>query len=110
VTRRGPKVLVVEDRDDLYDACSDALADAGFSVEGAADEQQALSSARRLKPDLILVDSRAPVGRHFTDDPELRDVLIVAMPVTTTRSSLAQLINAIKRQLASVPGVVLEPT
>jgi len=92
-------VLVVEDRDDLYEAYSDELADAGFSVEGAIDQQQAIASARRLKPNLVLLVVRISgignaIARNFMADPEMQHVSIVALTADTARAGFVPAIEA----------------
>ncbi len=93
--RRGRVVLVVEDRDDLYEAYSDALAEAGYCVEGA-DDRQALLSARRLKPDLVLLGHGDRVARDLRNDPEMRDVLIAVLDAPC---SPAQMVHTVEDQL-----------
>jgi DNA-binding response OmpR family regulator len=54
------KVLVVEDDPVLRDTLLYNLQGQGFTVEGAPDGLSALDAARRLKPDLILLDLMLP--------------------------------------------------
>jgi two-component system cell cycle response regulator DivK len=58
--RALPVVLVVEDFEELYELYSDFLAGAGFAVEGCSSGEQAVEEARRLVPDLIIMDLGLP--------------------------------------------------
>lgn len=53
-------ILVVEDELALRDTLSYNLKKDGFSVEAVGDGRTALESARRLKPDLIVLDLMLP--------------------------------------------------
>jgi two-component system cell cycle response regulator DivK len=60
VGRSVPLLLVVEDFDELYELYSDFLAGAGFAVEGSSTGEQAIEEARRLVPDIIIMDLGLP--------------------------------------------------
>lgn len=57
---RGSTALVVEDEAALRAAVGDALGDAGFSVERAADGEEALARVRERDYDLIVCDLKMP--------------------------------------------------
>jgi CheY-like chemotaxis protein len=61
------RVLVVDDDDGVRELITSALADEGYDVATARDGAEALASARRDPPALILLDIRMPVmdGRDF---------------------------------------------
>src|SRR5262245_7954715 len=56
----GASVLVVEDEQKLASAVVDALRDAGYIVEHAADGEQALDLVRRQPFDLVVCDLKMP--------------------------------------------------
>lgn len=58
--RTLPLLLVVEDFEELYELYSDFLAGVGFAVEGSSTGEQAIDEARRLIPDLIIMDLGLP--------------------------------------------------
>jgi DNA-binding response OmpR family regulator len=58
--RMPETILVVEDEPALRDTLSYNLKKDGFIVESAGDGRSALESARRLKPDLIVLDLMLP--------------------------------------------------
>jgi DNA-binding response OmpR family regulator len=58
--RAKPKVLIVDDDEDLADAIGDALIDAGYAVISAREGRQALAALELEQPDLMLVDIFMP--------------------------------------------------
>jgi DNA-binding response OmpR family regulator len=61
-----PKILVVEDDDDLRHGLMLRLRASGYYVVQAGDGYGAISTANRENPDLILLDIGLPVGDGFT--------------------------------------------
>jgi signal transduction histidine kinase/CheY-like chemotaxis protein len=59
LSRQG-RVLIVEDDPDTVDVLTRALRRVGFSTESAVDGYEALAIARRVRPDVILLDLRLP--------------------------------------------------
>jgi CheY-like chemotaxis protein len=55
-----PRVLVVDDSEDLQDTLAIVLADEGFAVSSALDGKRGLELARELRPDVILLDMMMP--------------------------------------------------
>jgi CheY-like chemotaxis protein len=53
---RLPLILVVEDFEELYELYSDFLAGAGYAVAGSNNGVEAVEQAKRLLPDLIIMD------------------------------------------------------
>jgi DNA-binding response OmpR family regulator len=53
-------VLIVEDDPTLLRVLSDNFAAAGYAVHAAADGEEGLAAARRVKPDLIVLDIMLP--------------------------------------------------
>jgi CheY-like chemotaxis protein len=60
VGRPLPLLLVVEDFEELYELYSDFLAGAGYAVAGSSTGEQAITEARRLVPDVIIMDLGLP--------------------------------------------------
>ena len=56
----APRVLVVEDDDNLRLPLVDVLEDEGFSVEGAATGNEGLAAAERAPPDVVILDIMLP--------------------------------------------------
>ena len=59
LTREG-RVLIVEDDPDTTDVLTHALRRVGFTTEAARDGYEALAAARRVRPDVIIMDLRLP--------------------------------------------------
>lgn len=78
------RVLVVEDDSALRQFLCTALADE-FDVTGAVSGEEAVQLARRLRPDVVLLDVMLPglsgldVVREIRADSELRDTPVLVM-------------------------------
>src|SRR5206468_3412737 len=59
-SNRRHSILVVEDEARLASAVVDALQDAGYTVEHAADGEEAIASVRARRHDLVLCDLKMP--------------------------------------------------
>ncbi|MEO7712811.1 MAG: response regulator [Gemmatimonadaceae bacterium] len=81
----GKTVLLVEDNEDNRIIYSTVLRHTGFEVVEALDGVQAVELARRLLPDLILMDISIPemdgweATRILREDPTTREIPIVAL-------------------------------
>jgi len=89
------KILVVEDDAELVELLCFNLKRAGFATGTAGDGVDALSKARALSPDLILLDLMLPELDGYTVCEILRrDAATAAIPVimvTAASSGLARL-------------------
>ena len=80
-----PRVLVVEDNQDLRCLYSFALSLSGAEVEEAADGEQALKLVKELKPDVILTDIQMPnmdgveLIKCIKTDAELNAMPVIAL-------------------------------
>src|SRR5919199_2373385 len=79
--------LVVDDHPLTRDALAALLAQNGFDVVGqASDGEEAVSSARRLQPELVLLDLSMPGADGLTALPRLREAAPEAEIVVLTAS------------------------
>jgi DNA-binding response OmpR family regulator len=64
-----PRVLIVEDDDDLRTLIGLALSDAGYAAVEAADGAAALRACEERDPDVVLLDLNLPRlgGKEFAD-------------------------------------------
>jgi len=75
-----PLILVVDDEADLLEISQMRLKAAGFNVETAIDAESGYAKARKLQPDLVLLDIRMPgingteALLDFKADPQLKDL------------------------------------
>jgi len=60
-TRKGVRVLVVDDNEDILSLLALILEGEGYRVETAADGREGLEAVGRGMPDLILLDMKMPV-------------------------------------------------
>ena len=76
------RILVVEDNDLNRKLFLDVLRANGFDVEPEADGEQALDTARRVDPDLIIMDIQLPnVSGVDLIEQAKRDLQLQAIPV-----------------------------
>ena len=78
-------ILVVEDEPALRDTLTYNLKKDGFTVEAVGDGRLALESARKLKPDLIILDIMLPGLDGFEVARILRKEMIVPILMLTAR-------------------------
>ena len=69
MTADTPRVLIVEDDDDLRGLIGAALGDAGYAAVEAVDGAEALAACEQRDPDVILLDLGLPRlgGQAFAD-------------------------------------------
>ncbi len=79
-------ILVVEDESALREVLAYNLRKEGYRVETAVDGWQALESARRLQPDLILLDVMLPGLDGFEITRRLRQERTVPIIMLTART------------------------
>lgn len=78
-------ILVVEDDEDIRDLLKFTLSSAGYAVIEAGDGGEALSRARRGKPDLILLDLMLPgmdgfeICRELKKAPETAQTSVIML-------------------------------
>ena len=76
------KVLIVDDSPTEQHVLRTILLKAGYKVESAENGEQGVSEARRLRPDLILMDVVMPVLNGFQATRELSsDAATSGIPV-----------------------------
>jgi len=93
-----PRVLIVDDHAGFRSAARRMLESEGFAVIGeAADAAAAISAARTLNPDVVLLDVVLPDGNGFdvaevlsADRANRAVVMISSRPASTYRARLAR--------------------
>ena len=84
-TGDGGSILVADDNEDCRMALRALLESLGYEVHEAADGEKAVEVARRVQPDLVLMDIMMPgvdgleATRRLRSDSELDDTCIVAV-------------------------------
>jgi CheY-like chemotaxis protein len=80
-----PKILVVEDDDDLRHGLTRRLQASGYEVVNAPDGVAAISVARHERPDVVLLDLGLPAGdglkvlERYANLPELSAIPVVVL-------------------------------
>ena len=78
-------ILVVEDEPALQETLAYNLEKQGYTVEAVGDGRAALEAARRLKPDLIVLDIMLPELDGFEVTKILRREMTVPILMLTAR-------------------------
>lgn len=92
----GDIVLVVDDSPDTLSLINDTLEQAGIDVLVALDGSQALNIARRLRPDMILLDAVMPgldgfeTCRLLKSDPALASIPVIFMTGLTDSTDIVR--------------------
>ena len=69
-----PKILLVEDTEEIRDFLSRRLTRRGFEVELAVNGQEGLEQAQASRPDVILLDMNMPIMDGWTAAGQLKQV------------------------------------
>jgi two-component system, OmpR family, alkaline phosphatase synthesis response regulator PhoP len=83
MNKKMPKILIVDDEQDILELIRHTLNKEGFEVFIAANGVQAIEQAKKIKPELILMDVMMPVMdgmeacRQLKEDPETAGIAIV---------------------------------
>jgi DNA-binding response OmpR family regulator len=86
----GKKLLLIEDDKDTVRAMAVRLKSEGYNLVVASDAISAISTARKEKPDLIILDLGLPGGDGFTVMQRLRsnyDLMMVPIIVVSAKDS-----------------------
>ncbi|MGB1090714.1 MAG: response regulator [Oceanobacter sp.] len=97
---RPDLVLVVDDSPEALGLVNDALEAAGIEVLVALEGRQALKIARKMKPDMILMDAMMPVMTGFEacqqlkQEPELAHIPVIFMTGLTDTADIVRGLEA----------------
>jgi len=86
-----PKVMIVEDDNSLREIYSTALQAEGYEVVSAADGEEALATAVKEKPDLLILDVMMPKISGF-------DVLDIMRSTPETKNAKIMMMTALSQQ------------
>src|ERR1700680_3855828 len=88
---RAPRVLVVEDDEDIAQALQRSLRMEGYEVRSAADGRMALEQGRSFAPDLVILDLGLPevdgleVARSLRADDDVPILILTARDALESR-------------------------
>jgi len=94
------KILIAEDEPDIRELVLFMLRFAGYEVVSATNGEEAVQTASREKPDLILLDVRMPrmtgydACRLMKANPDLRDVPVVFLSAKGQESEIQSGLDA----------------
>lgn len=94
------KILIAEDERDIRDLIAFTLRFAGHEVFTAANGEEAVETAPRVNPDLILMDVRMPrmtgyeACRVLKASPDLKDIPVVFLSAKGQESEIQQGLDA----------------
>ncbi len=89
-------VLVVDDSPDALSLINDTLEQAGISVLVALEGRQAITIAKRMRPDMILLDAVMPhmdgfeTCRQLKADPQLTNIPVIFMTGLTETENVVK--------------------
>lgn len=90
------KILVADDERDIRDLIAITLQFAGHEVITTANGEDAVNEAKKIKPDLILLDVRMPkidgyeACRLIKENPNLKDVPIIFLSAKGQTSEISK--------------------
>ena len=82
MNKSKPKILLVDDENDILELVGFNLEKEGYEVHTASDGRKGLDIARKIQPDLVLLDVMMPemdgmeTCREMREDPKLKNVMI----------------------------------
>src|SRR2546430_12573955 len=108
-------ILVTDDSSANRDLLSGQLSNLGFWTEAANNGEEAIRVARRLKPDLILMDVEMPVMnghdacKRLKSDPVTAEIPVLMMTGFDPRPERAKMVEAGGDDLFLKPAPQLDP-
>ena len=108
-TKESRPLLLVEDNEVNREMLQRRLQRAGYSLDCAADGQEALDKMRELLPALVLLDINLPVkdgwtvAKEASSDATIQDIPIIALPAHAMASDREQALAAGCQDYATKP-------
>ena len=105
-----PRIVCIEDEEQMIELMSLILARHGYEVIGALGGQQGLEKIAEVKPDLVLLDLMMPemdgwaVLQRMRADSELRDI-----PVVIVTAKANEIDRVFGLEIAQVEGYITKP-
>ncbi len=112
--RTTPKILVVDDEEDIVAYLTAVLEDNGFGAVGVSNPAVALDTIQAERPDLILLDIMMPgqsglaLYRAIRGDPATAGIPVLIVSGYSREEDLAQAVSALEVQGSRPPDGYLE--
>jgi signal transduction histidine kinase/CheY-like chemotaxis protein/ligand-binding sensor domain-containing protein len=90
-TERHPRILVVDDDENIRSLLQQELGEAGYEIRLAGNGREAIAAVRRERPDLVILDVMMPemngfdVAAVLKNDPQTMDVPILILSIVQDR-------------------------
>ena len=110
----APKVLVVDDEEDIVAYLVAVLQDNGFRALGESDAAAVLETIRKERPDLILLDIMMPgqsglsLYRAIRKDPDTAEIPVFIISGYSRDKDFAVMAGGLEAQVARLPDGYLE--
>jgi CheY-like chemotaxis protein len=107
--QRTLSILVVDDYPDGLELVTEYLTFRDFTVHGATSGEEAIAIARKVKPDIVLMDLSMPgingwqAARILKDDPDTRGICVIAVTAHAMKPQRDAALGA------GCDGVILKP-
>ncbi|MEK7193675.1 MAG: response regulator [Patescibacteria group bacterium] len=106
---KPPLILIVDDEPDFREIFSAKLSSEGFNVDTANDGEEGIQKAKKLRPDLVLMDVQMPgisgveALIRIKEDPKLEDIPILFLTALgDPRAELQEINRRLSRELGAV--------
>ena len=89
---KGKKILIADDEPDILEIIQYNLSREGYEVISARDGDEALTKAKQLNPDLIILDIMMPemngfdVAAILKNDPQTMDIPIIVLSIVQDKA------------------------
>jgi two-component system, cell cycle response regulator DivK len=96
----GPKVLVIDDNEQILQICADVLEFHGYQPVTLQDGRKVIETMRGIRPAAVLLDMRLPdisgfdLIKAIKADAELSSVPVIAMTGIAMRGDRLRILNA----------------
>ncbi len=110
----APKILVVDDEEDIVAYLTAVLEDNGFRAVGVSNPAAALDTIQAERPDLILLDIMMPgqsglaLYRAIRADPATAGIPVLIVSGYSREEDFAQAVRALQGQGSRLPDGYLE--
>ncbi|MEO8290109.1 MAG: response regulator transcription factor [Gaiellaceae bacterium] len=107
--RKGGSVLVVDDDAGVRALVADLLEQAGYHARLAASGEEALESARRERPDLVVLDVLLPRLSGYEVCGELRDEYGTSLPILFISGERTESVDRVAGLLVGGDDYLVKP-